>query len=84
MQNIHMPAIPKISGDCVMVQDAVWQKLINYVQTQTDTINELIQHVESLSNDTCTKFLETSKTLTKLQKEVSTVAEALQEVYTYE
>lgn len=56
MPELHLPAIPELLGNAVIVQKDVWDTLVNYIRSMQKVINNQAECIASLG--TRTKTLE--------------------------
>lgn len=83
-KNLHIPELPKLSAEYLVVREDAWKVLTDYVSAQTSTINGLLDTIETLQKLQDLSKLKFEKDIRKLQLQVAELANALEGAYTDE
>lgn len=81
LEPVQLPELPKLNAGYVVVQNAAWKTLIDYVNAQTSTINALARTVSALSNLMALNKAGADIHLKTLSSEISEIAKALEGAY---
>lgn len=81
VDNLKLPELPKLTNGFVIVQEEAWNTLINYINTQTDFLNNLNLNI-SVFRQQCELYNQNaSASIEELKSELTDIAKALEGVY---
>lgn len=81
VENFQAPALPNLLGKQVIVPDSAWAELVAYLNLQTEAINAIAQGLSNMSALHASEFGTLRLELSRVQTNVQTIAQALEDVY---
>lgn len=84
LSTLQIPDTHLLKESCRIVPDAAWQSLVNYILTQTSTINSVLNTIENMSRLQDNRYIKLCKDIETLATATSEIAQALEGVYSDE
>lgn len=78
LDNLNIPELPKLTNGFIVIQEPAWNTLTQYVQTQSETINSLINVLDTVVRKHSMDAKRITTEFQTINKELSDIAQALE------